>query len=440
MSKADASQSLKQLWENCLSERADDPYVKVAKALQTRVQRYSFTSFEKRASRAGAAFQTALKLAPGARIALCVDDPDDFGIILHGALLAGLHVFPVPSQTPVHVLMKAFAVIRPVAFIFPPSFSASLAGFLPHAPTIEHWIVTGKDTERKESSGGIQTFDGVMQSVAGEGIRRDESDSAALLSMMGINGVPTESDSGSQDARVLSLDMLLQTARTIAECLGVSASEQDVWISHDYATILGIVHNFFLPLISYCPALIRPGVDMKDFWRQMLSDEVSLAIVNYDEFADLEKKGKARDWRRSEGFQILICDQSRFDIDLIEEFTERFNLDVGTAFVLPEVGAYVAFRHPTDLDIEYLEDETEQTVGSYGRLVVTAVVRPKALPGLHSEDNEDQWGDLLVSIPNGKSPLSLDTGIRSCLLEVPGPGGEPLHELFVVGRSAELVV
>ena len=83
---------LKALWEKRLKQDSEGTFVTVARPRQTRTQRYSFGAFYKRAGQVGVALESVLKLEPGEVVALCIDDPDEFALLLHGSWLAGISV------------------------------------------------------------------------------------------------------------------------------------------------------------------------------------------------------------------------------------------------------------------------------------------------------------------------------------------------------------
>ena len=87
--------SLLALWEQSVENDPDAPFIHVTTLQDSRVQKYTFATFFKRAQRHAVALQSVLGVGPGDKVALCVDDLSAFALLVHGALLVGAVVIPV---------------------------------------------------------------------------------------------------------------------------------------------------------------------------------------------------------------------------------------------------------------------------------------------------------------------------------------------------------
>ena len=426
--------SLFKIWESLAEDNPEGRFINVAPQHEPRVLKYNFAAFQKRAVRHAVAIQKVLKLEPGDKIAVCVDDLSDFALLVHGAFLAHCVIIPIPRSATTEELKLILKATKPKLFVFPSSFSASVSELFPIAPYVKRWIVTGKGVEGGGASAigpgkAIQRLEQVVLSIAGEEFDIPQVDEKVPC---GAVFSPSGRFRSASSSVFFTREQILMKAQLAARVLSSSTKSGSFWTSASEFSPSGFLFNFFVPLFLGTPALIRPGFDERDFWRQLLADDVRLAVINVHQLERLERKGKQRDWRKPDDFKVLVSDQARLDETVLSGFIERFRTPVGVGFFSFALAEYVSVRSPQEEDLKLMRGEGDEALPTYGRLLGEATVAPSQLKGLKTKSRYN-WGDLQVKSVLGGPTVK--TGIRAALVEEP----EGL-ELYVVGRTKNLVV
>ncbi|MCB0328155.1 MAG: acyl--CoA ligase [Bdellovibrionales bacterium] len=426
--------SLLGAWEKCVGENPDGAFIHVAQITATRVQKYTYATFFKRAQRHALAYQAVLKLVPGDKIAVCVNDLSDFALIVHGALLTGCVVIPVNSKATPKELAEILKAGAPKAFIFPPSQSAAIATLLSKAPSVKHWIVTGQNQDgagasRTGENSVIRRLEAVLLSVAGEEFKPPQVEGAPPS---GVVFSPNGKFVSASNALFLSQEQILKKAWLSAKVIEQCEPTGSLWMSESEFTPEGFLFHFFMSLFHPGAVLVRPGFDEREFWAQALADDIQLAVLNNSQLEILERKGKPRGWRKPDPFSVLITDEVRLDEKVLKSFSERFFTPCGVAFFSSRLAEYVSLRRPGVTDLKSIRGESGEILPSFGTLLGNAKVEESALSGLRS-DSRYTWGKLFL-----KSLFAddyFDAGIRAAIVDVDGR-----DELYIVGRVKELIV
>jgi acyl-CoA synthetase (AMP-forming)/AMP-acid ligase II len=425
--------SFYHLWKERVEEAPDAPFIHVTRPQETRVLKYSYTAFFKRAQRHAIALRAVLGLEPGDTVALCVEDLNDFALLVHGALLAHLVIVPVTHEATPSELGKILKAAAPKVFFFPHAFSASVATLLTKAPSVKHWVVTGRDRQegprRTAENEFIQQLDRVLVSIVGEEFEEPEVSESTPC---GVVFSPGGKFLSASHARFFTREQVLQKGWLSSQVIGHCVQSGNLWTSASELTPVGFLFNFFLSLYHPSPVLIRPGFHEREFWPQMLADDIQFAELTIKELEVLFRKGKPRGWRKPQDFSVLVSDEVRLDQRVLAHFQERFFVPVGVSFFARDIAEYVSLRHPEDTDLHSIRGESGEVLPSFGHVLGEAKVIESDLPGLKAE-NQYRWGELSLWGACGGKPIVTD--IRAAILDT----GES-RQLYVVGKRSELVV
>jgi hypothetical protein len=416
--------SIKDVWQKLFESQPEQVIFKLAGNKEARLFNYNVSAFYKRVARIAAVFERVLNIKPGTKLLLSVDDNNDFALILHGALLAGLVVVPTEADLSLDNFKVILKNLQPEAVVFPAAATAKAAGLVSSAPFVHHWIAPGRNDPSSAGAtigGGIQRLDSLLLSVSAEEYVGSD------LASGGINYnqifIPTS----------LLLNSVGQVAKLIDPICGVG----NFWNNFEIHTLPGLTHSLILPLFISAPALVRRYEGVDSFWQQMLADDIQTAFISFSDLQEIMRKGKSRTWRKSDNFQIIVSDEVRLDGDMIDSFTKKFHVDVGVAFYLKSSSTYLSIRNPVDRDIVYTTDESGVLIPSYGQAVSTLQVEFEPLAGQYITGKEQlEWGKVKYFFGEDL----LDTGIRGALKTSTDPFGASLLELFVGGYRREILV
>src|SRR5690606_37005650 len=106
-------------------------------------------------------------------------------------------------------------------------------------------------------------------------------------------------------------------------------------------SIHGIVHSLLVPLYTQIPCLVSQLDDLRDFWNQMVSDDVSHALIDQAELRVLARRGAPRRKPR-DGFKLTVFSSTRFSFDLFESFEERFGIELFPAYAKSAAGGVIS--------------------------------------------------------------------------------------------------
>ncbi|MCI5064744.1 AMP-binding protein [bacterium] len=430
---------LLEIWEQLLEKAPEKPFLYVSRPRETRVLKYSVTAFFKRVKRHALVFQKGLELNPGDKIALCLEDLSEFALLTHGALLAHLVVIPISRSATPAELRKILKGVAPKALFFPPALTATVAELLSAAPSVEHWVVTGEQSASAGLSATgdnrvVKRLENLLQEFGRDDFPRGDRSKAPS----GVVFSPGAKFLSASSSTFLKKEQLLQKSWLMGNVLRTAATrdgqipDQPIWTSaHPYSKA-GFLFQFFLALFHPAPVLIRPGFHEREFWPQMLTDGIQLAVLSGEQFELLERKGRARGWRKPEIFSILVSDELRLDESVLSRFTERFHTPVGVSFFSQRLAEYLSLRAPEEEDLRSVEGESGEAVPSFGRLFGNASVEELPIASL-ARPNRYSWGTLHVQSFFGGELASVD--IRATLIDIDGK-----KELYALGREADIVV
>ena len=155
--------SLPDLWQNLLTTSKSDEIFSLETADGSFVS-YRVDSFLSRTRKVATAFREKLKVVPGSRVALLIDDPAEFAPVAHAMWFLRAVVVHLSSSYSDQQLVEVIDNTSTQIVVFSLPLAARIAKITPKASGVREWVVSGSAAANQESS--MSTVEGLISGIS----------------------------------------------------------------------------------------------------------------------------------------------------------------------------------------------------------------------------------------------------------------------------------
>lgn len=317
------SHTIEKLWLDLLEERSEQHFLQVIRSDQLKARTIPYGWFYVRAKKLAIVLREDLKLTEGNTVAILIDNPDDYGVLLFATWIAGLIALPIPNNASLDLQIKLIAKSKAKAFVFPQTHSAKLASLFKKVTSVKHWGVFGG------SKGGVN-IDGIVKL---EDLIQSQTDNFIDNPKIGLATPALKIYHKNLSYNEITFTNFTQSQLiqigVMAKNLYINSTNEDlVWSSFNWAEFDSIVHNFIAPLFSSARVMLNAEFDMNRFWDHVASENITIAILGQGDLRRIYRKAILRSWRKPENLKIFLRTNETLASDLVESFEEKCGIEL----------------------------------------------------------------------------------------------------------------